>query len=401
MDAANVSVFFSALVVDTKAIRNIMKVAHIFKTYFPDTQGGLEEAIRQIASYTTERGVYNKIITVSDNPTPKKLNFAEGEVVRYKNTVTMLSTPFSKEFCRNFCRDIQDCDILHYHFPWPFAEMFMLFKQIQKPSIVTYHADIVKHPWIKWGYKPLVKKFLAKMDVIIPTSKAYLDSSDELKFFKDKCQIVNLSIGKNRFPLNTDDVEMTHLEKEIEQKYGKNFFLFVGVHRHYKGLEYFIRAMKGLNANAVIIGKGKNKHELEKIASKLGLDNIFFPGFIRDRELPAYFKLCRAFVLPSIDRSEAFGVSLLEASYYSKPMVTTELSTGTTYINQHLKTGFVVPPKDIEALRKAFLMLLEDDGLCERFGSEARKRYENNFLPELTIKQYLEIYNNLISNNPH
>ncbi|MFH2058584.1 MAG: glycosyltransferase [Pseudomonadota bacterium] len=200
----------------------------------------------------------------------------------------------------------------------------------------------------------------------------------------------------DRFKQNAKNEDQGRIIAEVEAQYGTNFFLFVGVLRDYKGLEYLIRAMEGVKEKLVIIGKGKNKAKLETLASSLGLKNVFFPGYLGDQYLQAFFKLSRAFVLPSIERSEAFGVSLLEASLFSKPMISTELFTGTSFVNKHLETGLVVPPKDISALRKALMKLSSDDQLCKIYGENAQKRYERNFVPEITGKQYLELYDELL-----
>lgn len=374
-----------------------MKVLHIFKTYFPDTQGGLEEAIRQISEYTSSKGVKNRIITVSPDPIPQRIGFKEGEVIRYKTTLDIFSTPISLSFISNCQNEINNSDIVHYHYPWPFTELSYVFQKIKKPVLLTYHADILKYGMLKFFLKPFINRFLSSVDRIIPTSQSFLDSSKDLQPFKKKCRVINLSIGKDRFDRETQDGEgQSRKLSEIKSKYGENFFLFVGVLRDYKGLEYLVRAMDGVNQNLVIIGKGKNKDKLKKLAHELGNENVFFPGYVEDKDLYAFFKLCRAFVLPSIDRSEAFGVSLLEASLCSKPMISTELLTGTSYVNKHMETGLVVTPKNIQALKEAILKLAGDDALCTEFGENARKRYERKFVPEITGKQYMDVYKELL-----
>jgi rhamnosyl/mannosyltransferase len=374
-----------------------LKVIHIFKTYVPDTQGGLEETIRQISRYTTSKGVNNRIITVSDNPNPSRIIFNEAEVIRYKKSLDIFSTPISIKFFNNYTKHFAKSDILHFHFPWPFAELLYLIKQVQKPSIVTYHADAMKNRILKSFYKPVINQFLKKVKRIIVTSSYFLDSSVDLRPFKGKCDVINLSIDLHRFGIKIDELtDDSAIIKAVKKKYGKDFFLFVGVLRHYKGIEYLLEAMQGIDKKLVIIGRGDKKQELENKAKALGLNNVFFTGYVDDRFLPAFYKLSRAFVFPSINRSEAFGVSLLEASMFSKPMITTELSTGTSYVNQHLKTGFVIPSKDVMSLRKTMITLSEDDSLCSEFGKNARKRYEEKFTNEIAGRKYMQIYNDIL-----
>lgn len=375
-----------------------MKIAHIFKTYFPDTQGGLEEAIRQISEYTTAQGVENRIFTVSPTPGKVPVQFNEARVNQFKTTIDIFSTPMSYEFFKKARGEIEECDIIHFHFPWPFAEILFLLQRYKKPALVTYHADILKFKLLKFFIKPVINQFLSKVDSIVTTSQSFLDSSIDLQPFRDKCRVIHLSIGNDRFNLNGQGNGINHEKvlKKVESEVGRDFFLFVGVLRDYKGLEYLIKAMKGLDNKLVIIGKGQNKEKLIKTSEELGLKNVHFPGFVDDTYLQAYLKLCKAFILPSIDRSEAFGVSLLEASYFSKPMISTELGTGTSFVNKHLETGLVVPPGNIRALQKAMCKLSNDNNLCGKLGANAKKRYEALFVPEITGKEYLKLYDELL-----
>jgi len=371
-----------------------MKVTHIFKTYFPDTQGGLEESIRQISRYTTAHGVDNRILTVSKRVSPGNVIFSETNVIRYKTTLDILSNPVSMMFYKDFSEAISDSDILHFHFPWPFGEMNYLIRRPNIPTIVTYHSDIVKHSLLKILYRPFIYNFLQNVDMIVPTSLNYLNSSEDLLPFRDKCTVINLTIDENRFPPLSEDIK-----EEVRSKHGDDFFLFVGVLRQYKGLDYLLEAMKGIDRKLIVIGKGWEEKKLKQKAKSLGLKNVSFLGYVDDAYLPAFYTLCRAFVFPSINRSEAFGISLLEASSFSKPMISTELGTGTSYINKHLETGIVIPPKNIKALHHALRILSDDTELCLQYGKNAKDRYSRKFSSSNAGEYYLKIYEKLIRKN--
>lgn len=364
-----------------------MKIAHIFKTYFPDTQGGVEEAIRQITRFTSSQGIENRVITLSKHPQPACLHFPEAKIVRYKTHLDMLSTPMSIAFFRNYPQAVKDCDILHFHFPWPFAELIHLIRPVTKPAIVTYHADARKYRWLQLLYSPFMNRFLSKMDRIVVTSRQYLDSSVDLIPFHKKCHVIPLTLDPGRFGvLNPSTLAA------VQRKFGNDFFLFIGVLRAYKGITYLLEAMRGVHNRLVIIGKGKEKTALEKQCRELGLKNVQFAGYVDDCCLPAFYQLCKAFVFPSINRSEAFGVSLLEASYFAKPMITTQLFTGTSYVNRHGVTGLVVPPKNPAALRNAMNTLSANDVLCQRYGENALRRLNALFTPNLSGRLYMDMY---------
>jgi O-antigen biosynthesis rhamnosyltransferase len=367
-----------------------VEIIHIFKQYFPEKQGGVEETIRQICRFTAKHGVKNKILTVSPTATPDVIAYPEATVTRYKTTLDKCSTPISFDFFANFKEHISSADILHFHFPWPFAELCFLCNLVRKPALVTYHSDIVKHKYLNKLYRPFSKLFLRKVDTIIATSENYLQSSNDLRPYRSKCRVIHLTIDRER--LGEADRGVLNV---VRSEYGEDFFLFVGVLRLYKGLDYLLEAMKGLKRKLVIVGKGPEEVKLKAKAKALGLGNVAFAGYIEDKVLPAFYKLSRGFVFPSCDRSEAFGISLLEASYFSKPMISTELGTGTTLVNRHKETGLVVAPRNVIELRDSLTFFSKNKQICEKYGRNAKKRFEKLFSSEAIGMKYLDTYNQL------
>lgn len=369
-----------------------MKVTHFYKTYFPETQGGLEEAIRQIATYTTGEGVENWIYTVADINESDVIEFPEATVKRFPLSFDIASTPFSIRFALNFIEIVKSADILHFHFPWPFAELlFILPWCIKKPTIVTYHSDIVKQKYLKQIYQPFLNRFLVKIDVIVPTSENYLNSSLDLSRFREKCVPIPLFLGNARFSSSKKEHE-----DHIRQKYGDDFFLFVGVLRYYKGLQYLIPAMKDVSNNLVIVGKGPEFGKLKMLVQELGLSNVFFTGYVEDEQLQTFYQLARAVVFPSCERSEAFGMTILEALMMGKPVISTELGTGTSYANINKLTGLVIEPKNVGSIHKALNKLCNDD-LVKTFSSNAKNRYVVHFSSNVVGPKYLELYKSLIN----
>lgn len=373
----------------------MIRVTHIYKQYFPEMQGGLEETIRQIANFTTNRGISNTILTTTNIRMPYSQQFHEAKIIKYKQDFRILSTPISFEFFSKFKTEIRNTDLLHFHFPWPFGELCYLLSSTKKPVIVTYHSDIVKQKNVKKVYKVLMNKFLEKANVIVATSNAYINSSKDLRPYRSKCVTIPLTIKADRFP----SVNMEKSEKEVEDNHGKDYFLFVGVLRYYKGLEYLIKAMKNVDNLLLIAGKGPEELKLKYLVQKHNINNVKFLGHVSDRVLPALYSLCKAFVFPSCERSEAFGVSLLEASYFGKAMISTELNTGTSYVNKHNETGLVVPAKNIPALQNALNILNRNEELCLLFGNNAKERLKNKFDSNMVLSQYIDIYKRVIKKN--
>jgi rhamnosyl/mannosyltransferase len=169
--------------------------------------------------------------------------------------------------------------------------------------------------------------------------------------------------------------------------------------RHYKGIHELLQAVRKVpNTPLVMIGEGLLYERARKWVGEMGLEGrVFLLGRRSDEEVRLHLHACLFLVLPSTNRAEAFGLALLEAMACGKPVISTELGTGTSVVNLNGRTGLVVPPGDVEALRLALNALVTDRGLRERMGEEARRRVAEEFCQEKMIRQYLRVYEELLS----
>src|SRR5690349_18433194 len=132
--------------------------------------------------------------------------------------------------------------------------------------------------------------------------------------------------------------------------------------------------------------------ELHAQTAALGLRNVHFLGRLEDEDKVALLQLSYAIVFPSHLRSEAFGISLLEGAMYGKPMISSEIGTGTSYINIHDETGLVVPPSNPSAYREAMRTLWENPVLAARMGEKAQDRYQNLFTADEMNSKWTALY---------
>jgi rhamnosyl/mannosyltransferase len=364
-----------------------VKIIHVYKAYYPASLGGVEKFIDSVALATTPLGAVHELLTIHQEPQPKSCLQGAVMVHAFPQTFSLSSCPVSFSLFRRFKEMTQGADIIHYHFPWPFADFMHLALGINKPSIVTYHSDIVKQRLLKIPYEPVMNCFLKKVNVIVPTSDNYLKTSPVLRRFHEKCRVIPLGLD-DQYYLQVDADKKESWKKQL----GSNFALFVGVLRYYKGLHILLEALKDTEMSVVIAGAGPEEAALKKQAEALNLKNVFFVGFVNEEDKKALCSLCRFVVMPSHLRSEAFCLSLLEGLIYGKPLISTELNTGTTFVNQHDKTGLVVQPGNAEELRQAMLRLFSDDVLCERFSKGARAHYDNYFSAQKMGAAYYDIY---------
>jgi rhamnosyl/mannosyltransferase len=235
-------------------------------------------------------------------------------------------------------------------------------------------------------------RMLKKAQRIIVTSPHYLASSVLLKKFQEKCVVIPLGIDLRKFDKKGCEKEIA----AIRSQYGGRIVLFVGRLTHYKGVRYLLEAMKEVSGRLLIIGTGELERQLRNQVKRNNLrTKVHFLGELGEEEVVPFFHACDLLVLPSITRNEAFGLVQLEAMACGKPVISTHLETGVQYVNQTGVTGFIVPPRDSEALAGAINRLLEDEKLRTRMGIEGRRRVEREFTKERmawgTLKLYEEV----------
>lgn len=281
---------------------------------------------------------------------------------------------------------------MHLHYPWPFADLLLLASRSDRPTVMTYHSDIVRQRFLGRLYAPLMWRTLGAMDAIVATSPAYAETSPVLSDPAVSHKVRTIPIGLQPDVVATADHSIL---TRLDISPGTPFILFLGALRHYKGLDTLVRAAGNVAGQIVIAGDGGERNEVKKQKLAYGLKNVLLTGAVTEEEKIALLQTCRALVLPSNVRAEAFGVVLLEASRAGKPMVTCEIGTGTTFVNQHNKTGLVVPPSDPMALASALNTLLYDASLADELGRNARQRFEGSFTSDRVGTAYSELYRSL------
>ena len=370
-----------------------MRVLHIYRTYFPDVQGGLQEAIRQICFATADFDVESKLFVLSPNPIPKILDTKEAKIVRSRSWWAPASCDLGGyDAIAQFKEHAKWADLIHYHFPWPFADILNLVSFCDKPAIMTYHADIVRQKKINWLYTPLRSFTLNSMQAIVATSPVYANHSPVLREYLQNPKLKTIPLGIVESTMLSTQPSNT---QEYLNQLGLSdtpFLLFLGVLRYYKAVHTLVDAANQINGRIVIAGSGPKESALKKQAARLGVKNIIFIGEITETQKHILLQQCSFLVLPSHLRSEAFGMVLIEASMYSKPMICCEIGSGTSYVNLHGKTGLVIEPENPSQLADACNQLLANPAKAEAMGKAARARYEALFSGPALGKSYSELY---------
>lgn len=358
--------------------------------------GGVEQVIDQIARGGNKLGISTEVLSLTRDQVPRTSQMNGYVMHRARLDMQIASTGFSFSAFLRFAQLAKMADVIHYHFPWPFMDVVHFATRVKKPTVLTYHSDIIRQKHLLKLYRPLKRKFLADMSSIVATSPNYLATSEVLAKFRPKVSVIPIGLDKATYP-----VPSSQRLGYWQHKLGSKFFLFVGVIRYYKGLHILMEAAHGTGYPIVIVGAGPIEAELREQAARLGLRNVHFLGHLADEDKVALLTLCYGVLFPSHLRAEAFGISLLEGAMYGKPMISSEIGTGTTFINVAGETGLVVPPSDPAALRQAMDYLWRNPEEAAEMGRRAEARYWEHFTADKMVCSYVDLYRDLVTRDSH
>jgi glycosyltransferase involved in cell wall biosynthesis len=356
--------------------------------YYPTVGGGARYQ-KDVVDYFRKKGDIIDVLTISTDKNMYLDSNAQGSIVRLPKLGQINSAIISLPFSYLFGRLAPGYDILHFNFPNGMAEIAALYykkklKHVKK--VVFYHADIVPAKRFSGIYNKLVtSRFLKLMDQIIVSSPKLAEFSPHLRPFRHKVTVIPFGIDINHYvPPKTNQFSDDKVFPKI---------LFVGRLSRYKGLDYLIQAMKDAPGRLSIVGTGPLKEILIKLRDSLGLtDQIEFCGYVSEETLLKKYKQADILVLSSTDAGEAFGYVLIEAMACRTAVISTELNTGTSYVNVNGETGFVVSPKNVDELHNALKSLCNDPKMLENFKDNALRRTHQYFSLDNMLAKTEELY---------
>jgi rhamnosyl/mannosyltransferase len=371
-----------------------MRVTMVNK-YYPPHLGGIEFHVRDLAEGLVEHaGTAVRALVCNGQQSRVEETVGGVEVVRCARAAEFSSTPIAWGFAREIRAEAaraEPPDVFHFHFPYPWGETAWLAARPDTPMVVTYHSDIVRQKAALAGYRPLLEKFLDSADLIIASSPNMIEHSPFLAARAHKCRHVDFGLHVER--IDGDERTRARAAEFRAEHHGRRIVLFVGRLIYYKGADVLVRAMEHVDADLVMIGSGPLEGELRSIAVARGMsDRIRFIPPVGEADLAAWYHAADVFALPSVARSEAFGLVQIEAHAAGTPVVSTDLTTGVPYANLDGVTGYTVPVGDTGALAGALSRLLSDDELRKRLGSQARDRALSDFTIPRMVERTSEVY---------
>jgi rhamnosyl/mannosyltransferase len=378
-----------------------LKILHIGKYYWP-SPGGIETAVRDIAAEQVRQGFSVWVLSHWDRPGKNIVQeVCEGVcVTRMPILGHVAYAPITPLFPKIFQRIVsqQAPDIIHVHMP-NLSPLWMVLFRRKAPIVVHWHSDVFTSlkslplTLLYPGYALFQNLLLQKASAVVATSNSYQKASRPLQTFQDKTVIIPLALDPARM------TKVDHVTKMHDSFDSRRLVLSAGRFTYYKGFDVLVQAAIHLreDVQVIIAGDGPLRPKIQELIIKMKLeDRVFLPGRLSDQELHALMAQCSVFCLPSIDRTEAFGMVLMEAMHYGRPIVSTRVwGSGMQLVNEHGVTGFCVEPENDRDLANALEFLLDHPREAQAMGEAGKKRVDSMFHIASQVRQFNELYTRL------
>jgi rhamnosyl/mannosyltransferase len=369
-----------------------LRVLQIASFYAP-TIGGMETVLRELAEGLVAAGDEVTVVSAAEGPHGSRETMGGVTVLRSPSFGKWFSQPMTPLLPATLARLARSCDVAHVHMPNPLAELSTALLPRGLPIVATYHADIIRQRALWPLFAPTRRAILARSRRIVVPTELHVRYSDVLAPLAAKCTVVPFGISPGRYELGDEGQARA---TALRDRHGK-FVLFVGRLVHYKGLVTLVEAMRDVEAQLIVVGDGPLRPFVERAVAEHGLGaRVTLLGTLPQAEVNAYLAACAVLVLPSVSRSENFGVILLEGMLFGKPLVTSRLRSGVEAVNEHGRTGLTVEPLDPRALAAALETLLSDDARRVAMGAAARARLDTHFSLEQMVSGYRAVYQQAI-----
>lgn len=371
-----------------------IRVLQVNKLYYPEI-GGIEKTLQQISEGLNQQDDIELKVLVCQKKGRGRVDQVNGvEIHRAGSFGVLASVPISFSFLWKFKKMAKEADVVQFHLPFPLGDLACILSGYKGKVAAFWHSDVVKQK--KWMilYRPVMELFLKRADVILVGAEGIAKGSKYLSSYLDKCRIVPFAV--------TDRILKegeAHLKKNGYGKKDHNInYLFIGRLVYYKGCSVLLEAFSRMpeDTTLTLVGDGILKEELQQRAEELGMaDRVKFTGLVDDAKLRSCMEYADVFVLPSVERSEAFGLVQLEAMAYGIPVINTKLPSGVPEVSLDQETGLTAEPGDAAALAEAMKWMYDHPQERQNMGQAARKRLEERFTQDKMVENVKNIYKEL------
>ena len=373
-----------------------MRIAHIAPV-FPPIRGGMGTAAYQQARALAHLGAEVTGFTRRDaRPAsrPPGVEVVELPALIIKGNAACLPQVLWR---------LQGYDLVHLHYPFfGTAELVAARRLLAGPPVVLqYQMDVVGRGWLAYAFRwhrRTIFPFIVKLaDGIVVTTTDYAATSflgPQVAGSDSRVAVIPHGIDLNHLSPNGDG-ESDRARLGITRR-PLIFFLAQLDRTHYfKGLHILFDALARIPQAALVVGgDGNMRREYEARAQSLGLaDRVRFAGDISDEQLPSYYRAADVVVLPSVDRTEAFGLVLLEAMACGRPVVASRLPGVRTLVDEG-RTGYLVDPGNAKDLAEKIERCAAETTVL---GANARRMVEERFNWDVIGGQLLNLYDRVVT----
>lgn len=363
-----------------------MNILHLSKYYYPRV-GGIELVAKMMVKAQTESGHSVSVIAFDQHEKTETGIFDE-TILRIRQNFFFLSTPFNFSIFKKFRKIVLEKKInrIYVHLPNPLMhELVRLNARFLKDHgidvVGIYHSDIVNQKYLAWLYHTYFLFSSKVYDYFLCSSQELWDSSPVLTSIPSQKKVI--------IPFCSGSEYLVRKKQRFEGK-----LLAVGRMVPYKGYEFLINSLKGTPYQLTIVGDGPLKHKLKKISSQ----NIKFLHGISEEEKQKVFQDTDLLIVGSINRAEAFGMTIVEAFQMGIPVVASQINTGVTYLVKDGERGFTFPVLN----KEKFLNCLEKYKMNPELilnHSENAKKFFGQELDYHHFKERLETFDSIKQQN--
>ena len=367
-----------------------MKVVHAAK-FYPPVAGGMETVIADLARGTAAQWDV-RVVAANTTATTANETVDGVRVVRAATYATANSVPIAPSYPFHLWREHADCLVLHE--PNPIAGTACFLRTPAPRLVIWHHSDLVRPFWAPHTYGHLQRALYRRADCVV-VSSPNLAADSPLVACARRVAVIPFGVALDEF--RGDDAEGRRRSEQIRARTPGPRVLFVGRFVYYKGVDVLIDAMSRCPGTLTLVGEGPLEGALRAQADRLGLGGrVVFAGRVSNQDLRAHYRAADLFVLPSVARTEAFGVVQVEAMAAGLPVVSTDLPTGVSWVNRDGETGLVVRPGDSRALGDAIARLLGDEAARREMGRRAFDRATAVFSRDRMIRSFRELVETVV-----
>lgn len=289
--------------------------------------------------------------------------------------------------------DLSEFNLVHFHAPNPLSSLALLAAMARKPApplVITHHMDMRPKGPLKWAAQAAYDRLLAAAETVIVSSQKNVAISKDLKPGM-KCVAIPFGVEARNYALSATQ-RRAAAEWRRSLAGDAPTIGFVGRLARYKGLDVLVRALAQTpKVHAFIAGAGPYGAPARELAKTLGVeDRAHFLGEVSEPEKLRLLAASDAFVLPSVEVTEAFGISQLEAMAVGLPVIASDLPTGVTDVTADGVSGLLCSPGDPASLGAAIQRLVSDNGLRRRLARGAQARVRERFDDEVVLNRSVE-----------